>query len=56
LNFALESAIRNVQTNQNGLKLNGAYQLLVCAGDVNLLGLKLRKNRKALIVSSKEVG
>jgi len=58
-NFALEYAIRKVQVNQNGLKLNGARQLLFYADDVNILSRSvhtIKKNTEALVVANKEAG
>jgi hypothetical protein len=58
-NFPLEYAIRSVQVNQDDLKLNGTYQLLVCADDVSMLGRSIhtvKKNTEALVVASKETG
>jgi hypothetical protein len=58
-NLALEFAIRKVQENQLGLKLNGTHQLLAYADDVNLLGDNIdtiNNNIKTLIDASKEVG
>jgi hypothetical protein len=37
-NFSLEYAIKRVQVNQDGLKLNGTHQLLTYADGVNILG------------------
>jgi hypothetical protein len=58
-NFALEYAIRKVQENQVGLKLNGKHQLLAYPDDVNLLGDNIdttNKSTEILIDASKEVG
>ena len=37
-NLAFEYAIRRVQVNQDGLKLNGTHQLLAYVDEVNILG------------------
>jgi sorting nexin-29 len=58
-NFALEYAIKKVQVNHVGLKLNGTYQLLAYADDVNLLGNNIdaiKKMTETLTDASKEVG
>jgi hypothetical protein len=58
-NFALEYAIRKLQENQGGLKLNGIHQLLAYADDMNRLGDNIdtiNKNTQTLIDASKEVG
>ena len=58
-NFALEYAIRRVQVNQDGLKLNGTHQLLAYADDVNILGGNVhtvKENAEALVIATKEIG
>jgi sorting nexin-29 len=52
-------AIRKVQGNKAGLKLNGTHQILAYADDVNLLGDNIDtiiKNTETLIDASKVVG
>jgi hypothetical protein len=58
-NFALEYAIREVQENEVGLKLNETHQLLVYAYYVNLLRDDIdtiKKGIEALIDASKASG
>jgi len=41
------------------LKLNGTHQLLVYAGDVNILGGRVHntnKNRESVVIAGKETG
>jgi hypothetical protein len=57
-NFASDYAIRRVQVNQDGLKLNGTRRLLVYADNINILGRSLptiKENTEALVVASKEI-
>ena len=58
-NFALGYAIRWVQVNQDGLKLNGTHQLLSYADDVNIMGgsvYTVEETAEALVVATKEIG
>ena len=58
LNFALDYTIRRVHVNQDDLKFNSTYQLLVHAKDVNILGRSVytvEKNTETLVVASKEI-
>ena len=58
-NFSLDYVTRRVQVNQDGLKLNGAHQLVVYADDANILGGSVhtaQENTEALQVTSKKTG
>jgi len=57
-NFALKYAIRRVQVNQDGLKLNGTHQLLAYADDVNILGGSIhsvKENAETLAAATREI-
>jgi len=59
LNFTLEYAVRCIQVNQNGSKLNGTHQVLAYADDVNILGGSVdtvKKNAEALVAATKANG
>ena len=58
--LCLNCAIRRVQVYQNGMKINGTHQILVCADDVNILGGSvhtIKENTETLVddTSSKEI-
>jgi len=58
-NFALDYAIKRVQVNRDGLKLNGTHKLLVYADDVNILAGSihtLKENAEALVAATREIG
>jgi hypothetical protein len=55
--YALEYAIRRVQVNQEGLKLNGTHQLLTDGDDVDKPGGSIqttKKNTGTLVVARKQ--
>jgi len=55
----MEYAIRRVQVNQDGFKLNGTHQLLGYADDVNMLGGSVhtvKEKAETLLLSSEEIG
>ena len=58
-NFVLDYAIRRVQVNQDGLKLNGTHQLLTYDDDVNILEGSihtLKENAEFLVAATREIG
>jgi hypothetical protein len=58
-NFSLEYAIKRVQVNQDGLKLNGTHQLLAYADGVNILTetvCTVMEKPETQLVANKEIG
>ena len=58
-NFALEFAIRRVQENQDGFKLNGTHQFLVYTDGVNILDWRVHSKKnynQALVIAGKKNG
>jgi hypothetical protein len=58
-NSRSEYATWRVQVNQNALKLNGTYQFVGYADDVNILAgsvLTVKENTEVLVVAIKEIG
>ena len=58
-NLVLEYAIRRVQANHEGLKVNGTLQLLIYVGDVSIVSgntYTAKKNTKSLIATSEQIG
>jgi hypothetical protein len=58
-NFALGYAVRKVQVNEDGLKLNNTHEILVYAVGDNTLGGSvhtIQENTEPLVVASKENG
>jgi hypothetical protein len=58
LNYALESAKRRVQANQDDFKINGTNLLPVYAGDFNIMGESTNtvyKIREVVLVAGHEI-
>ena len=56
--LAVEYAVRRVQVNRDGLKLNSTHQLLAYADDVNILAGSmhaLKENAEALVAATREI-